>query len=244
MQAIAPCAASLPPYTRRGPGRAKGISGLGQTVQTVAAWALYGIGGLAAAVGVLAALLGLAGLFARPARAPALALVRRAEGAGRTFGHTVAWLALIMVLVQFLIVLLRYVFSINSVAAQESVTYMHAALFMLAAGYTLLEDGHVRVDIFYRGMGPRARALVDLLGAFLLLLPFAVLILRWSLPYVQASWAALEASPQPGGLPLIFLLKTIIPAFAVLMILHGGLTAARAALTLTGEPHEARGGIH
>jgi TRAP-type mannitol/chloroaromatic compound transport system permease small subunit len=149
-----------------------------------------------------------------------------------------------MVLVQFLIVLLRYVFSINSVAAQESVTYMHAALFMLAAGFTLLEDGHVRVDIFYRGLGPRAKAVVDFAGALLLLLPFAVLVLWWSLPYVQGSWAALEASPQPGGLPLIFLLKTIIPAFGVLMILHGGLMAARAALMLAGGAAEARNGVH
>jgi len=228
---------------------------LGQTIQTVSAYVLYGLGGLAAAMGAVACLISLLAVMSvliRPLRGPALAgrgLIRGAEGVGRAFGHGVAWLALTMVLLQFLIVLLRYVFSINSVAVQESVTYMHAALFMLAAGYTLLDDGHVRVDIFYRGMGPRAQALVNFLGALLFLLPFAVLVLWWSLPYVQASWATLEASPQPGGLPLIFLLKTVMPAFAVLMILHGGLMAARAAFILAGGPPEspageARDGIH
>ncbi|MFP4003696.1 MAG: TRAP transporter small permease subunit, partial [Alphaproteobacteria bacterium] len=131
---------------------------------------------------------------------------------------------------------------VNWVAVQESVTYMHAALFMLAAGYTLLEDGHVRVDIFYRGMAPRVQALVNFAGAFLLLLPFAVLILWWSLPYVEASWATLETSATPAGLPLVFLLKTIIPAFGVLMILHGGLMAARSAFALAGIAGEARDG--
>jgi TRAP-type mannitol/chloroaromatic compound transport system permease small subunit len=223
---------------------------VGQTIQEISAYLLYGLGGLAAAVGVLACFIALMAVLSpiiRPLRTAASAgrgLIRRAESAGRGFGEGIAWLALIMVLVQFAIVLLRYVFSINSVAVQESVTYMHAAIFMLAAGYTLLEDGHVRVDIFYRGMGPRAQALVNLAGAFLFLLPFAALILWWSLPYVEASWTTLEGSPQPGGLPLVFLLKTIIPAFGVLMILHGGLMAARAAFALTGLTGEAHDGAH
>lgn len=223
---------------------------MGQTIQIIAAYALYGLGGIAATVGVLASvaaiLISLSG-FVRPLRriAPATrALAGRAETAGRIFGQSIAWLALLMVLVQFLIVLLRYVFSVNSVAAQESVTYLHGALFMLAAGFTLLEDGHVRVDIFYRGFGARAQAAVNFAGVFLFLLPFAGLILWWSLPYVEASWATLEASAQPGGLPLIFLLKTIIPAFAVLMVLHGGLCATRAAFTLAADLPEAGDGDH
>ncbi len=223
---------------------------MGQIMQTAAAYALYGLGGLTAAMGALACLIALIAVLSdlvrplRPVVRAARGLISRAESAGRVFGHGVAWLALLMVLVQFLIVLLRYVYSLNWVAVQESVTYMHAALFMLAAGYTLLEDGHVRVDIFFRGMGPRAQALVNFAGAFLFLLPFAVLILWWSLPYVEASWATLEGSAQPGGLPLVFVLKTIIPAFGVLMILHGGLMAVRASFALTGISGEARNGIH
>lgn len=221
---------------------------MGPSLQTIAAYALYGIGGTAVAVGLLAAFAALAiaasgvfPLFKGPAPA-ARALIGGAEKAGRAFGHGIAWLALLMVLVQFLIVLLRYVFSFNSIAVQESVTYMHAALFMLAAGFTLMEDGHVRVDIFYRGFGPRTQAAVNFLGAFLFLLPFSAVILWWSLPYVEASWVTLEASATPGGLPLVFLMKTIMPAFAVLMVLHGGLMAARAAFTLAGRPLEARDG--
>lgn len=136
-------------------------------------------------------------------------------------GRGVAWLVLAMVLLIFLVVVQRYVFNAGSIALQESVTYLHALVFMLAAAWTLSEDGHVRVDIFYRDASVRRKAWVDLLGSLVFLLPFAVFILLGSWDYVGASWAVHEGSREAGGLPLVWVLKSLIPLFAVLLILQG-----------------------
>lgn len=149
-------------------------------------------------------------------------------------GKSLAWLILAMMIIQFLIVVLRYAFSVNSIAMQESVMYMHAAVFMLAAAYTLRHDGHVRVDIFYRGMSARGKALVDLLGTLFLLLPVMIFVIATSLGYVGKSWRILEGSPDAGGIPGVFLLKTLIPLFALLMIVQGLVEIYRKGLILTG----------
>lgn len=160
-------------------------------------------------------------------------------------GRGLSWLILAMMIIQFLIVVLRYAFSVNSIPMQESVMYMHAAVFMLAAAYTLKHGGHVRVDIFYRAMSPRRKALVDLLGTLLLLLPVMGFVIATSLGYVGKSWAIFEGSPDAGGIPGVFLLKTLIPAFAVLMIVQGIVEIYRNALILKGRldpnalPHDA-----
>jgi TRAP-type mannitol/chloroaromatic compound transport system permease small subunit len=147
-------------------------------------------------------------------------------------GRAVMWLALAVVLLQFAVVVLRYAFGIGSIWLSESVIYAHAALFMLAAAWTLQANGHVRVDVFYAEASPRAKALVDLLGALLLLLPFMAVIAWFALPYVARSWSILERSRETSGLPLVYLLKTLIPAFALLMALQGAAQAIRAAVTL------------
>lgn len=144
-------------------------------------------------------------------------------------GRAVAWLALAIVLVQFAVVVLRYVFGIGSIWLSESVIYGHATMFMLAAAWTLQAGGHVRVDIFYADASPRTKALVDLLGSLLLLLPFVAVILWFALPYVGRSWALLERSRETSGLPFLYLLKTVIPLFAVLLGLQGISQAIRAA---------------
>ena len=149
-------------------------------------------------------------------------------------GRAVTWCLLVMVLVQVTVVLMRYVFGVGSIWLTEAIVYAHATLFMAAAAWTLQRGGHVRVDIFYADATPRTRAIVDLLGALLLLLPF-VGVLAWvSLPYVARSWAILERSREASGLPLVFLLKTLIPLFALLLGLQGLAQAARAWLTLAG----------
>jgi TRAP-type mannitol/chloroaromatic compound transport system permease small subunit len=145
-------------------------------------------------------------------------------------GRAVMWLALAVVLLQFAVVVLRYAFGVGSIWLSESVIYAHAALFMLAAAWTLQANGHVRVDVFYADASPRAKALVDLLGALLLLLPFMAVILWFALPYVARSWSILERSREASGLPLVYLLKTLIPLFALLMALAGIAQAIRAAL--------------
>jgi TRAP-type mannitol/chloroaromatic compound transport system permease small subunit len=156
-----------------------------------------------------------------------------------TIGRTVAWCTLIVVLTQFAVVLMRYLLGMGSIWLSESIIYGHAAVFMLAAAWTLAENGHVRVDIFYADAPPRRKALIDLLGALLLLIPFALALAWLSFPYVARSWAILERSRETAGLPLVFLLKTLIPLFAVLLALQGMAQAVRAAAILF--PLPARG---
>jgi len=162
------------------------------------------------------------------------ALARAIDRFSRMVGQTTAWLALIMVLVQFLIVVLRYVFGLGFIWMQESITYMHGLLFMIGAGYTLLADGHVRVDVFYREASPRGKAIVNLLGTLLFLIPFCVLILWVSYGYVANSWRVFEGSKETSGIQGIFLLKTVILVFGGLVILQGVSLMARAILTLAG----------
>jgi len=166
---------------------------------------------------------------------PALASVIRAlDSLNQRVGVAVAWLALAMVSVQFAIVILRYVFSIGFIPMQESVWYLHGLLFMLGAGFTLLHDGHVRIDIFYRTASPRRQALVDLIGVTFLLFPVCLLILHFSTSYVLNAWRVFEGSTEAGGIPGIFLLKSVIWAFVFLTLLQGLSLALRAAMTLAG----------
>lgn len=142
------------------------------------------------------------------------------DSVNRMLAYTVRWLALIMVLVQFAIVVGRYVFGVNSIAAQESVLYMHSTLFMLAAGYTLMVDKHVRVDVFFAGLSRRAQRRIDIFGHLFLLLPSMAALLYWSWPSVRNSWSILEGPLAVGGIEAVFLLKSLIPAFCVLVMLQ------------------------
>lgn len=149
-------------------------------------------------------------------------------------GRAAAWLCLAVVVLQFTVVLLRYLFGIGSIRLQESIVYSHAAMFLLVAAWTLKNEGHVRVDIFYANASPRRKAIVDLCGALFLLIPFAAAILCFSLPYVARSWAIFEGSREASGLPFVFLLKTLIPVFAGMLILQGAAQAMRAWALLSG----------
>lgn len=134
--------------------------------------------------------------------------------------NLVRWLALFMVLVQFSIVVGRYAFGLNSIAVQESVLYMHATLFMLGAGYTLLVDKHVRVDVFYAKVSPKTQRRIDIFGHAVLLLPSMAALLYWSWSSVRNSWKILEGPLSVGGIEAVFLMKTLIPAFCVLVMLQ------------------------
>jgi len=147
-------------------------------------------------------------------------------------GRVAAWLILAVVLLQFALVVARYLFGLGSIWLSETVIYAHAAVFMLAAAWTLRAEGHVRVDIFYGEASKRTKALIDLVGAILLLLPFLLVLLWLSVPYAARSWAILEHSQEASGLPLVFALRTLIPVFAVLMALQGVAQAIRAATVL------------
>lgn len=147
-------------------------------------------------------------------------------------GRMVSWLTLAMVLVTFTVLVMRYLFDIGSIAMQESVVYMHAAVFLIGSAWTLQQDAHVRVDILYCRCSEKTRALIDLLGSVFLLLPFMLFIAWVSLQYVADSWSVHEGSREAGGLPGVFLLKTLIPTMAVMLVLQGIAKILRAALVL------------
>lgn len=150
-------------------------------------------------------------------------------------GKTMAWLLLPIVLITAYQVITRHFFKDFSNALLDTTMYMHAAVFMLGAAYTLLRDEHVRVDVFYRGMSPRNKALANLFGSVFFLLPFAFSILYFSWTYVGNSWSAREISSQVGGLPYVYVLKTLIPLFAVLLILQGIAEILRNIMVLKGK---------
>ena len=148
-------------------------------------------------------------------------------------GTKVAWLTLAMAVVMFLTVILRYVFDLGWIWMQESVFFMHGILFMVAGGFTLKHEQHVRIDIVYDAISQRKKAIVNLLGTIFLLFPTCFVTFYYAFPYVQDSWTVLEGSMEAGGLPGIFLLKTIILIFPTLLALQGLAMALRAILTLT-----------
>lgn len=160
------------------------------------------------------------------------ALARLIDRFNAGLGRAVAWATLAMVLIYFTVVVLRYLFDFGSIALQESVTYLHALVFMAAAAYTLQRDGHVRVDIFYSRWPQQRRAWVDLFGSLLLLMPFAVCLILFSWGYVEASWARLETSAEPGGLPFVYLLKSLILLMGTQLVLQALAQAIKAWQTL------------
>jgi TRAP-type mannitol/chloroaromatic compound transport system permease small subunit len=152
-------------------------------------------------------------------------------------GKLISWLTLFMVLLTFLIVVLRYGFNIGWIAMQESVLYFHGTVFMLGAAYTLKADGHVRVDIFYQNFSIKGKALVNLLGALFLLLPVCIFIFYISFDYVAASWLIMEKSSEAGGLPLVYLSKSLLLIMAISLSLQGVSEICRNLQTLLLKSH-------
>jgi TRAP-type mannitol/chloroaromatic compound transport system permease small subunit len=151
-------------------------------------------------------------------------------------GRSVSWLTLVLTLLAFVIVLLRYGLNLGWIWLQESVTYLHALVFMVAAAWALQSDDHVRVDIFYRGGSERYRNWVDLAGTVVLLVPFCLFLLYVAWDYVAASWATRETSREAGGLPLVWLLKSLILVLPLLLLLQAWCTARQCIAALRGSP--------
>lgn len=151
-------------------------------------------------------------------------------------GDALCWAALGMLLLQFVIVLLRYVFGYSFIFLDEGVLYFHASLFMLGAGYTFLVNAHVRVDIFYAKFTERTQAWIDLFGHLFLLTPALLVLIWYSWPSVRGSWAILEGPISVGGIPASFLLKSLIPAYCVLLLIQGLAALIRDILRLKGTP--------
>jgi TRAP-type mannitol/chloroaromatic compound transport system permease small subunit len=149
-------------------------------------------------------------------------------------GRAVSWLTLALVVLTFGVVVLRYAFDQGSIALQELVLWLHGAVFLLGASYALRHDAHVRVDILCQRWSPRGRALADLFGTLVFLLPFCVLLVSISADYVASSWAVREGSKDAGGLPGLFVVKTLIPLCGVLLGVQGTAVALRKLAVLRG----------
>ena len=134
----------------------------------------------------------------------------------RHVGHVVSWLVVLMVLNVFVVVLLRYVLNVGWVWMQELYVWTHAVIFMLGAGYTLLHDGHVRIDLFYRTASERYKAIVNIFGCLFFALPLLYMLYMRSYPLAERSFRTLEKSSEAGGIPALFILKAVIPLFCIL----------------------------
>jgi len=149
-------------------------------------------------------------------------------------GRIISWLTLWLVLLVIVVVLSRYLLGVGSIAIQESVTYLHATIFMLGLAFTLQRGGHVRVDIFYRNYSLRRKALIDLLGTVFFLIPFCILVFFSSWDYVVASWAILETSSETGGIAAVYLLKTLMVIMPITLGIQGLAEILNSIIVLSG----------
>ena len=156
------------------------------------------------------------------------------DGINRWVGRIVSWLTLATVIICGAVVLLRYVAGQGHVWMQELYVWTHAMTFMLAAGFAYLLNAHVRVDIFYAGLGPRGKAWVDLFGVIFLLFPWLVLLAWTSWTYVSYSWQTNEISVQNNGMPAMYVLKSALLGFVFLVALQGLAWIGRCVLVLAG----------
>ena len=150
-------------------------------------------------------------------------------------GRAAAWLLLAVVGICFTGVVLRYVFGIGFVWVQDAYVWLHAVILTLVAGFALKDGRHVRVDLVYGRVGRRARAWIDLLGVFAFLMPFCIVLLIHGYGWAERSWALAERSVNVGGLPGLYLVKSTLPAMAVLLALQGLALAGRSVLVLAGD---------
>jgi len=148
-------------------------------------------------------------------------LIKTIDKFSEILGRSAAWLTLAMVLVMGLIVLLRYVFQIGSIALQESIMYINALVFTCGVAYTLKHQGHVRVDVFYNRFSQRTRMLVEILGTLLFLMLTCGFIIWASWDYVAVSWRIREGSAESSGLPIVFLLKSSLIVLPTLLAIQG-----------------------
>jgi TRAP-type mannitol/chloroaromatic compound transport system permease small subunit len=150
-------------------------------------------------------------------------------------GRGVAWVTLGLVLVVFVDVVMRYLFRTSFVFTQELEWHLFGFIFLIGAGYTLLHDGHVRVDIIYQRLGPRGRAWINLIGVLIFLIPGCLLVIATSWKFTLAAWSMMEGSPDPGGIPFRFLIKSTITVGFSLLLLQGLSLGIHSLLQLLGK---------
>lgn len=160
------------------------------------------------------------------------ALMRLINSINKAVGKLFSWLALGIVLVCFWVVVERYVFGSTRLWAQDLYIWLNGAMFTAVAAFALFRGDHVRVDIFYRPASIRFKAICDLIGVLVFLVPFVTVVFIYGLPFVQRSWNLLENSANVGGMPGLYVLKSFILVFAVLVGLQGLAMAVRSLLVL------------
>jgi len=147
-------------------------------------------------------------------------------------GRTVCWALVPVTLVAFAVVAMRYALGTGFPWLQESYIWMHGAAVLLAASWVLKEGGHVRVDLFYKRASAKVKAWLDMIGVLFFLMPMMGFLFWWSLPLVQRSWRLMERSPTADGLQFVYIMKTIVPVFCVLMMLQGLAMLLRCVVTI------------
>lgn len=160
--------------------------------------------------------------------------VRLVDGLNRAVGRLAGWLLFGSVFICAFVAIARYGFAFGRIWLQELYVVLFGVGFMLAAGWTYARDAHVRVDIFWRRWSARTRARIELLGVLLFLIPWLLVLLWSSRGFVALAWSVREPSPQAGGLPGLYLVKTVIPLAALLLLLQGLAALARSLLELAG----------
>ena len=161
-------------------------------------------------------------------------LARGIDTVNEWIGRAVSWVTLLLVMVVFVDVVMRYMFKTTFVFTQEMEWHLFAFIFLIGAGYTLLHDGHVRVDIIYQRLGYKGRAWINLIGVIFFLLPGCILVIITSLNFVHNSWSVMEGSPDPGGIPFRFIVKGTIPVGFSLLCLQGISLGIHSLLQLLG----------
>ena len=156
------------------------------------------------------------------------------DGVSDKIGHIVGWLTTSMVLIVFYDTVMRYAFNKGNVALQELEWHLFAVVFLIGAAYTLKEGGHVRVDILFINFSKKTKAWVDLFGTLVFLIPFSIMIIYATQKFIGNSWAVREVSPDPGGLPMRYILKAMIPAGFFLLIIQGLSEAGKCLLVIFG----------
>lgn len=162
-------------------------------------------------------------------------IVRAIDSINEWIGKGIAWLTLLLVLITVYDVTMRYIFHAGSVAMVDAEIHLFAMNFLLAAGWTFLNNGHVRVDLVYIRLSRKKKAWIDLLGSLLLCIPYCILVIWAALPFVLDSWSVWECSPDPGGLPARYVLKTCIPLAFLLIAIQAISLAIKNFFILTGK---------
>ena len=151
----------------------------------------------------------------------ALSFISRTIDRINTFvGYLCGLFAFLMVLLVFTVVVMRYGFSVGFIWMQEAYVWLHSFIFMLGSGFTYLANEHVRIDVFYRDASEKYKATIDLIGNIFLLAPFLYIIWQYSYPFVYRSFLMNEVSREAGGMPALFVLKSAILWFCLVLFLQ------------------------